>query len=90
MTVQALTEGGQSGPSECPSVERQEPRWSHHPPGPPHGPRPSISGCDLLLMSLHPSIYGRDLLLMALHPDICGRNLFLMALCLVLLLFLWT
>jgi hypothetical protein len=30
--VQALTEVGQSGPSECPSIERQEPQWYHHPP----------------------------------------------------------
>jgi hypothetical protein len=45
--VQALTEVGQSGPSECPFVERQEPRWYRHspqhlcpPPPPPHGPAP--------------------------------------------------
>jgi hypothetical protein len=38
--VQALTEGGQSGPSGCPSIERQEPRWSRHPRGPSQGPAP--------------------------------------------------
>jgi hypothetical protein len=32
--------GGQNGPFECPSVERQEPRWSRHPHGPPHGLAP--------------------------------------------------
>ena len=38
--MQALTEVGQSGPSECPFVERQEPRWYRHPPQhlSPHGP----------------------------------------------------
>ena len=45
--MQALTEVRQSGPSECPFVERQEPRWYRHPPQhlcppplPPHGPTP--------------------------------------------------
>jgi hypothetical protein len=47
--VLALTEVGQSGPSECPFIERQEPRWYRHPPQhlclrlpspPPHGPAP--------------------------------------------------
>jgi hypothetical protein len=44
--VQTLTEVAQSGPSECPFVERQEPRWYRHPPQhlcsppPPHGPTP--------------------------------------------------
>jgi hypothetical protein len=45
--MQALTEVGQSGPSKCPFVERQEPRWYHHPPQhlcppppPPYGPAP--------------------------------------------------
>ena len=38
--MQAPTEVGQSGPSECPFVERQEPRWYRHPPQHlcPHGP----------------------------------------------------
>jgi hypothetical protein len=54
--VQALTEVGQSGPSECPSIERQEPRWYRHPPQhlcprppPHHGPAPR----HLMLQSLH-------------------------------------
>jgi hypothetical protein len=44
--VQALTEVGQSGPSECPFVEWQEPQWYCHPPQhlcprpPPDGPAP--------------------------------------------------
>ena len=46
--MQALTEVGQIGPSECPFIERQEPRWYRHlpqhlcprHPPPPHGPTP--------------------------------------------------
>jgi hypothetical protein len=33
-------EVGQSGPSKCPSVKRQEPRWYRYLPRSPHDPAP--------------------------------------------------